>query len=224
MPNDRRKKEPQNYPRTSELLGYENDGKGWEWVSLDPELNPTTQTQEDITTDITGENTPITPNGENTPIPSESIDDINGEYTPINPTTSNGENTPITLTGENTPIPTEELTIEDNHTLTAGQKINYTTEQSDSNTPTTQDIDLLAQEAKFTSFTSSNPGNPRRKSISVEMDRLTLSPKDSNNNAEQTATNKLAFGQTWIPAAADPIEHISEEKFLLQIFAKMETI
>ena len=36
--------------------------------------------------------------------------------------------------------------------------------------------------------------------------------------------NKLAFGQTWIPAAADPIEHISEEKFLLQIFAKMETI
>ena len=36
--------------------------------------------------------------------------------------------------------------------------------------------------------------------------------------------NKLAFGQTRIPAAADPIEHISEEKFLLQIFGKMETL
>ena len=35
--------------------------------------------------------------------------------------------------------------------------------------------------------------------------------------------NKLAFGQTRFPAAADPIEHISEENFLLQIFAKMET-
>ena len=34
--------------------------------------------------------------------------------------------------------------------------------------------------------------------------------------------NKLAFGQTRFPAAADPIEHISEENFLLQIFAKME--
>ena len=35
--------------------------------------------------------------------------------------------------------------------------------------------------------------------------------------------NKLAFGQTRFPDAADPIEHISEENFLLQIFAKMET-
>ena len=35
--------------------------------------------------------------------------------------------------------------------------------------------------------------------------------------------NKLAFGQTRFSAAADPIEHISEENFLLQIFAKMET-
>ena len=35
--------------------------------------------------------------------------------------------------------------------------------------------------------------------------------------------NKLAFGQTRFPAAADPIEHISEENFLLQIFATMET-
>ena len=34
--------------------------------------------------------------------------------------------------------------------------------------------------------------------------------------------NKLAFGQTRFAAAADPIEHISEEKFLLKIFAKME--
>ena len=34
--------------------------------------------------------------------------------------------------------------------------------------------------------------------------------------------NKLAFGQTRFAAAADPIEHISEEKFLLQIFAKVE--
>ena len=34
--------------------------------------------------------------------------------------------------------------------------------------------------------------------------------------------NKLAFGQTRFAAASDPIEHISEEKFLLQIFAKME--
>ena len=33
--------------------------------------------------------------------------------------------------------------------------------------------------------------------------------------------NKLAFGQTRFAAAADPIEHISEEKFLLQIFSKM---
>ena len=36
--------------------------------------------------------------------------------------------------------------------------------------------------------------------------------------------NKLAFGQTRFAAAADPIEHISEEKFLLQIFANMETL
>ena len=36
--------------------------------------------------------------------------------------------------------------------------------------------------------------------------------------------NKLAFGQTRFAATADPIEHISEEKFLLQIFAKMETL
>ena len=36
--------------------------------------------------------------------------------------------------------------------------------------------------------------------------------------------NKLVFGQTRFAAAADPIEHISEEKFLLQIFAKMETL
>ena len=35
--------------------------------------------------------------------------------------------------------------------------------------------------------------------------------------------NKLAFGQTRFPAAADHIEHIIEENFLLQIFAKMET-
>ena len=34
----------------------------------------------------------------------------------------------------------------------------------------------------------------------------------------------LAFGQNRFAAAADPIEHISEEKFLLQIFAKMETL
>ena len=33
--------------------------------------------------------------------------------------------------------------------------------------------------------------------------------------------NKLAFGQTRFATAADPIEHISEEKFLLQIFSKM---
>ena len=33
--------------------------------------------------------------------------------------------------------------------------------------------------------------------------------------------NKLAFGQTRFAAAADPIEQISEEKFLLQIFSKM---
>ena len=38
------------------------------------------------------------------------------------------------------------------------------------------------------------------------------------------ALNKLAFGQTRFASAADPIEHISEEKFLLQIFAKMETL
>merc|ERR1712082_251331 len=35
--------------------------------------------------------------------------------------------------------------------------------------------------------------------------------------------NQLAFGQTRFATAADPIEHISEENFLLQIFAKMET-
>ena len=35
--------------------------------------------------------------------------------------------------------------------------------------------------------------------------------------------NKLAFGQTRFADAADPIEHISEENFLLQIFAKMDT-
>ena len=39
----------------------------------------------------------------------------------------------------------------------------------------------------------------------------------------KSSLNKLAFGQTRFPAAADPIEHISEENFLLQIFAKMET-
>ena len=33
--------------------------------------------------------------------------------------------------------------------------------------------------------------------------------------------NKMAFGQTRFAAAADSIEHISEEKFLLQIFSKM---
>ena len=33
--------------------------------------------------------------------------------------------------------------------------------------------------------------------------------------------NKLAFGQTRFAAAADSIEHISEEKILLQIFSKM---
>ena len=33
-----------------------------------------------------------------------------------------------------------------------------------------------------------------------------------------TGKNKLAFGQTRFSAAADPIEHISEENFLLQIF------
>ena len=36
--------------------------------------------------------------------------------------------------------------------------------------------------------------------------------------------NKLAFGQTRFAAAADPIEKISEEKFLLQIFAKMANL
>ena len=36
--------------------------------------------------------------------------------------------------------------------------------------------------------------------------------------------NKLAFGETRFPDAADHIEHISEENFLLQIFAKMETL
>ena len=35
--------------------------------------------------------------------------------------------------------------------------------------------------------------------------------------------SKLAFGQTRFADAADPIEHISEENFLLQLFAKMET-
>ena len=37
-------------------------------------------------------------------------------------------------------------------------------------------------------------------------------------------SNKLAFGQTRFAAATDPIEHISEEKFLLQIFVKMDTL
>ena len=36
--------------------------------------------------------------------------------------------------------------------------------------------------------------------------------------------NKLAFGQTWFAAAADPIEQISEEKFLLQIFVTMANL
>ena len=39
---------------------------------------------------------------------------------------------------------------------------------------------------------------------------------------DEILSNKLAFGQTRFAAAADPIEHISEEKFLSQIFAKME--
>ena len=34
-------------------------------------------------------------------------------------------------------------------------------------------------------------------------------------------SNKVAFGQTRFAAAADSIEHISEEKILLQIFSKM---
>ena len=42
--------------------------------------------------------------------------------------------------------------------------------------------------------------------------------------AHRCKNNKLAFGQTLFAAATDPIEHISEEKFLLQIFAKMETL
>merc|ERR1712082_240042 len=36
--------------------------------------------------------------------------------------------------------------------------------------------------------------------------------------------NKLAFGQTRFAGAADPIEYISEENFLLQIFAKMDIL
>ena len=42
-------------------------------------------------------------------------------------------------------------------------------------------------------------------------------------NFNDFENNKLAFGQTRFADAADPIEHISEENFLLQIFAKMET-
>ena len=42
--------------------------------------------------------------------------------------------------------------------------------------------------------------------------------KDYNN------FNKLAFDQTRFAATADPIEQISEEKFLLQIFAKMANL
>ena len=41
-------------------------------------------------------------------------------------------------------------------------------------------------------------------------------------NRTNSLLNKLAFGQTRFPAAADHIEHISEENFLLQKFAKME--
>ena len=43
-----------------------------------------------------------------------------------------------------------------------------------------------------------------------------------NDKVKDYYNNKLAFGKTRFPAAADPIEHISEENFLLQIFAKME--
>ena len=39
-----------------------------------------------------------------------------------------------------------------------------------------------------------------------------------------TNYNKLAFGPTRFAAAIDRIEHISGEKFLLQIFANMETL
>ena len=40
-------------------------------------------------------------------------------------------------------------------------------------------------------------------------------------NDFNSGSNKLAFGQTRFAAAADSIEHISEEKFLLQLFSKM---
>ena len=120
-------------------MTHEGDGTGWEWVSLDPDLNPTPPTQEDITTDLTGEQTPIT---------------LTGEHTPIN------------TTGEHTPITSTEHTNEDNLVPTAGQRINHSVEQDDIYNQDTQDLDLLVQEAEHTAFTSLNPGNPRRKSIS----------------------------------------------------------
>ena len=49
-------------------------------------------------------------------------------------------------------------------------------------------------------------------------------PPPRSETPQQQIGNKLAFGLTRFAAAADPIEHISEEKFLLQIFAKMETL
>ena len=57
--------------------------------------------------------------------------------------------------------------------------------------------------------------------------KLTVRPEITEmlkeNGELENNDNKLAFVQTRFPAAADPIEHISDENFLLQIFAKMET-
>ena len=47
--------------------------------------------------------------------------------------------------------------------------------------------------------------------------------KKTSDSVSNALFNKLAFGQTRFADAADPIEHIREEIFLLQIFAKMET-
>ena len=76
---------------------------------------------------------------------------------------------------------------------------------------------VAAQIALFSHF------QPSWQSLAIFFQHASNSYSKIEDISSFLSENKLAFGQTRFPAAADPIEHISEENFLLQIFAKMET-
>ena len=82
-----------------------------------------------------------------------------------------------------------------------------------------QDIQAIEMEKNFEKLLED-----QKKRHEEELSKLRIElEKKNKEELEELKKNKLAFGQTRFPAAADPIEHISEENFLLQIFAKMDT-